>query len=276
MARGLESRLQPDSRLSAKPPEGSVPLTDDRATYNSANSAGRLQIRRLEPFGEPAIARGQQFSGGLGFALDTPQPRQAHGCAQLQHLRLLLAGCRQGLHGSALRRSAPSSPAAQDSSPAQPVQLGQPVGVAAAWTQSPGLRLAPRRPTSSFVRLERGFGLQAPAEKGRNVRLPVARQAAAPSRSSANPCTHSPRSAQRPPVERAGQALPKGLGRRIGSSGCLPAAKRRAASPSRRMHALLASTHWAMTWLVGCTMAWASRLKLLNPRERLRRVSQQP
>ena len=45
---------------------------------------GLLQIRRVEPFGEPAVDRRQQRTRFVAFALLLPEATEAHGSAQLE------------------------------------------------------------------------------------------------------------------------------------------------------------------------------------------------
>jgi hypothetical protein len=56
-----------------------------------------FEIGSVEPLGEPAVDRRQQIARFGTPALLAPQPREAGGGAQLQGLRLLLAGHPQGL-----------------------------------------------------------------------------------------------------------------------------------------------------------------------------------
>src|SRR4029453_10682434 len=58
---------------------------------------GLLQVRRLKPFGEPAVDRGQYLLGVVSLALLLPQPREARRRAQLQRLGLLAARHGEGL-----------------------------------------------------------------------------------------------------------------------------------------------------------------------------------
>jgi hypothetical protein len=56
---------------------------------------GLFQIARVEPFGEPAINRSEQFASLLCLPLVAPEPRHAHYCAQLPGLCLLLSRNRE-------------------------------------------------------------------------------------------------------------------------------------------------------------------------------------
>ena len=49
-----------------------------------------LQIVRVEPFGEPAVDRSEQFAGLLRLALVTPEARHAHRGAEFPGLCFLL------------------------------------------------------------------------------------------------------------------------------------------------------------------------------------------
>ena len=57
---------------------------------------GFLEVRRVEPFGEPVVDWRQQRLGFLALALALPEATQAHGGASLQRFRLLAAGHVQG------------------------------------------------------------------------------------------------------------------------------------------------------------------------------------
>ena len=52
---------------------------------------GPFEVERVKAFGEPAVDRGEKFASLLRLPLIAPQPRHAHGPAQLPGLRLLLA-----------------------------------------------------------------------------------------------------------------------------------------------------------------------------------------
>jgi hypothetical protein len=43
-----------------------------------------LQVQRVKALGEPTVHRSEKFSGLLRLPLIAPQPRHAHGCAQLE------------------------------------------------------------------------------------------------------------------------------------------------------------------------------------------------
>src|SRR5712692_509750 len=58
---------------------------------------GLLQVGRVKAFREPAVDRGQQRACLGPLALVLPQPRQAHGGAQLQRVCLLAASSIEGL-----------------------------------------------------------------------------------------------------------------------------------------------------------------------------------
>ena len=56
---------------------------------------GLFQIARVEPFGELAINRSEQFASLLCLPLVAPRPRHAHCCAQFLGLCLLLSPNRE-------------------------------------------------------------------------------------------------------------------------------------------------------------------------------------
>src|SRR6266567_3019957 len=64
---------------------------------------GFLEVRRVEPFGEPVVDWRQQRMGFLALALALPEATQAHGGAQLQGFCLLVAGHGEGLMKAGLR-----------------------------------------------------------------------------------------------------------------------------------------------------------------------------
>ncbi len=59
--------------------------------------SGLQQVGHVKPLGEPAVDLRQQLVGCCALALRLPQPAQAHGGAQFEGLRLLLAGKGAGL-----------------------------------------------------------------------------------------------------------------------------------------------------------------------------------
>jgi hypothetical protein len=56
---------------------------------------GLFQIARVEPFGEPAINRSEQFASLLCLPLVAPKPRHAHCRAEFPGLCLLLSRNRE-------------------------------------------------------------------------------------------------------------------------------------------------------------------------------------
>jgi hypothetical protein len=56
-----------------------------------------LEIRRIKPFGEPVVDRGQHVVGLLALALGLPQARQTGGGAEFPGFGLLLTGHVEGL-----------------------------------------------------------------------------------------------------------------------------------------------------------------------------------
>ena len=81
---------------------------------------GLLQIRGVEPFGEPAIDRCQQRTRFGLLALLLPEATEAHGGPQLQRFRLLAAGDIQSplQPGFRLRLRRPRLPQEQDATEA--------------------------------------------------------------------------------------------------------------------------------------------------------------